>query len=316
MCTFRYVPGMAGFTDEPPAGDPQTDEPRKDQGVERLLELLWLFRVPGAVRDDAQVEACGYPDVRREDSAGRRTFTNDRQRLAELGIELVQLPGHRWRVSETSDPTAFQLTPAERAALLEAEILLGGDDGAADTRPVAPIPAAVPVLLAACRGRHPVTFAYDGRARTVHPSLVTVSGTGFWYLQADDPTLGRMRTFRIDRITGEVTVDRERTVRVSAVPVGLHPTGWDVDEPVDAVVVFAHEPLPEWLAMLGPCERDDTGTAGTERTWRWRTTNHAVFVARLLAIGPSARLVGPPQLRARLDEVLAAHLHAMGTAVR
>lgn len=291
---------------EPLDGSPGPD---KDAGVERLLALLWLFRLPGTVRSDAEIEECGYPDVHGEDSVGRKNFANDRHRLAGLGVELEHVPERDgWRVADSSDPTALQFTPQERQALLEAEILLAGDATAAVRRPALRVPAVVPVLLDACGHRHPVRFSYKGRPRTVRPAKVSVSENATWYLQALDEADGLDKVFRVDRIAGPVDVDRERTVPTPRTRPPRHPTAWDVDGPVDAVVVFDHEPKPEWLAMLGPCTPDPD----RPRTWHFRPTYHDAFVARVLAVGPDARLTGPPALVERLHDALRAHRTAPG----
>lgn len=292
-----------------------------DDGVERLLRLLWLFRTEGTVRTNDEIEACGYPDISGESSAGRKNFANDRERLNELGISLVSHDSG-WRVETIADALDSVLTDEERAAVSEAELLM---DAAGEELPVVTRqsgPACLPLLLGAAIDRHHVLFGYDGKDRRVDPYRVVASRQGHWYLHGFEEHAQADRIFRIDRIEDldrndpdhpAMLIDRStRSKRTKSAAVSVHPSTWSLDPPVDAVVRFEHEPLPEWIAMLGPPLPLESagGVSGPEGPVerRWRTSNHDAFVSRLLAIGPAAQLIGPPELLVRLVRLLRAHL--------
>ena len=290
-----------------------------DIGVERLLRLLWLFRHRDRVCSDDDIEACGYPDVRAELSTGRKNFANDRARLVRLGLSLERTPDEKhWMVAGEPDDVVLALTVAERDALTEAQLVVADSD---DSAPVAGtarpyVPGAVPVLLAAISDGRPVRFQYAEAARFVDPYRVAVTSTNRWYLLAIDrhaTTANTARVYRIDRIS-TATVDRDH--QVGPVPAGstwsLHPSTWPTDPPIDVTIRFAHEPLPEWLAMLGASMTlVGTDVAGQVDA-TFTVTNHQAFVRRVLAVG--ARVVAPPVIVDLAQSILAAHAAAYGVA--
>ena len=164
-----------------------------------------------------------------DDSEGRRTmFNRDKKALQTLGIDIVTttLSGQQAGVGAYSinkdsySQIDFGLTSDELEALqLAAAIVqieqpwgrqavqwLGGAVEEPPTGAVAHVAATSPVLatlFAAVRARATVNFAYHGRNRTVHPYGL-VSRKGFWYLVGHDTGHGTQRTFRVDRIEGEI----------------------------------------------------------------------------------------------------------------
>lgn len=318
---------------------PVSPDPAVDAGVERLLSLLWLFQAPGQRRRPDEIEACGYPDIHGANSAGRRNFLNDRDRLASLGIQLQQADDRSWTVIARGDELVELVDAAERDALLAAELIAGKPGPAAPGNPgqrgnpgnpgnpgesgriTSPVPEFVPTLAAASADGALTSFGYDGSTRRVLPCRVRVTRAGRWYLHAVDVDLGAERTYRIDRIDSFPDVDRTTVVdprwraMAAAADAGgraVHPTSWPVDARVEASVRFDHDPLPEWIAMLGaPVDRTSPDGSGRV-TLTWSTTHHLAFVSRVLAIGPAAELVGPPPLRGLLLEVLASHAARAG----
>lgn len=164
-----------------------------------------------------------------DDTEGRRTmFNRDKKALQSLGIDIVTttLSGQQAGVGaysinkESYSLIDFGLTHDELEALqLAAAVVqieqpwgrqavqwLGGAVEEPPTGAVAHVAAGSPVLtalFAAVRARSTVRFAYHGRERTVHP-FGLVSRKGFWYLVGHDTGHGTQRTFRVDRIEGEV----------------------------------------------------------------------------------------------------------------
>ena len=61
-------------------------------------------------------------------------------------------------------------------------------------------------MAATCRStgaRAEVTFGYHGRARVLRPYGI-INRNGFWYLVGFDTGYGEQRTYRVDRIEGDV----------------------------------------------------------------------------------------------------------------
>jgi predicted DNA-binding transcriptional regulator YafY len=270
-------------------------EPSVDSGVERILGLLWLFRKPNVVRAADEIEEAGYPDLAGEDSVGRRNFFNDRERLRDLGLELVDEGPGRYRMSGETE-VDIKFTAEEREALAAAELAVGDpiDPGSE------PRPQGVPVLLAAALSGHVVRFNYSGRQREVVPARLSLSSTGRWYVHGVSGD-GATKTYRIDRIEGDVEVDRTQAKIVDSSDVA-HPVLWNRDQAITATVRFAHEPSAEWVHLLGGGQAPNNPA---NEAWTFTTTNHRSFIRRLLAIGPSAQLLEPvgllDQLRHELD---------------
>jgi predicted DNA-binding transcriptional regulator YafY len=68
-----------------------------------------------------------------------------------------------------------------------------------------PVDGRLPVIHRAIAGRHRLRFTYSGRARTLAP-FGLLARHGKWYLIGEDVDLGAERTFRLDRIEGDIEV--------------------------------------------------------------------------------------------------------------
>lgn len=165
----------------------------------------------------------GYPTDR--DSA-RRQFERDKDALRGLGIPLrieesrwEDQAGYRIDRSEYELPD-LELTSEERAALhtavtavrleggqgREALWKLGGiDGGEAPTLGALPAVPHLPALMEASQRRAPVELTHRGRLRRLDPYAVTFRG-GNWYVTGHDHDRDDLRSFRADRIEGDVEV--------------------------------------------------------------------------------------------------------------
>lgn len=196
--------------------------------TERILNLLVLLTespVPLTLDRIAHLMEGQYPD----ESEGRRTaFERDKKVLRQIGVPIsVQTlaGGDAGRGAYSVDKTEyslidFGLTVDELAALQQAAATvqmgtkwgaravqwLGGEivdaEGPSATRVIANDPR-LPVLHSACTRRQELTFEYRSRARRVHPYGL-VARNGFWYLVAFDTDRSAVRTFRVDRVEGDV----------------------------------------------------------------------------------------------------------------
>lgn len=196
--------------------------------TERILNLLVLLTespVPLTLDRIAHLMEGQYPD----EHEGRRTaFERDKKVLREIGVPIsVQTlaGGDAGRGAYSVDKTEyalidFGLTDDEMAALQQAAATvqmgtkwggravqwLGGEivdaEGPAAARVIADDPR-LPVLHSACSRRQVLGFDYRGRARRVHPYGL-IARNGFWYLVGFDVDQSATKTFRVDRVDGDV----------------------------------------------------------------------------------------------------------------
>jgi len=196
--------------------------------VERLTNLLALLLE--TVQPLSLVEIAGelvgqYPESQ---TARRAAFERDKAALREIGVpidqEIVaggQYAGQTryWIDRARYELDDLQLDDDEMRALQvamaatrpgsasgqEAMWKLGAGmlDGVAPIAAIMPDVASLPVLREAVATRTAVSFGYRGVARTVDPWGLLLRD-GFWYLIGYDHGREDRRTYRIDRIDGEV----------------------------------------------------------------------------------------------------------------
>jgi predicted DNA-binding transcriptional regulator YafY len=194
-----------------------------------LLALL-LDTNRALTRPELMAEVSGYPE---SDVAARRAFERDKEMLRTMGVPIevttmadgVEM-GYRVRPSEYYLPD-LGLDDDENAALHVAvnAVTLGGAAGGegalmklagvagdatgsgSDTPPIAALPMvpALAPLFEGVRKRAEVHFEYRGEPRALQPWSVQ-SEKGRWYVTGYDVHRGGRRTFRADRIGGDVTV--------------------------------------------------------------------------------------------------------------
>lgn len=191
--------------------------------ITNLVALLLESRAPLTLERIA-FELKGFYEG--SDVAVRGAFERDKALLRDLGVPIeseVLSGGDAGRTGYRIDRRRYeladlQLTDDERHALQTAVAAARLDQGvfgllklgaAADgsTDVVANVPdlPGLPPLREAVATRSEVTFGYRARARTVHPYALLLRD-GFWYVIGFDPAAGEVRTYRVDRIEGEVVV--------------------------------------------------------------------------------------------------------------
>lgn len=253
--------------------------------AERLANLVtYLLDVeqPVALRTIVE-QVAGYPEA---SPSARTQFLRDRDDLRNEGvvIELTTVGNDdRYRI----DPDAYHLpdlglTEAEVLALkLAAEsVRLEGEDPdeallklgtlGADTPAIVALPSdrRLGGIYEAVRRRSLLRFRYDGVDRVLEPWGV-LCRDGFWYAHGLDRTRGEQRTFRVDRIDGDVAVDAERDAFEP--PAGFDP----------------HRDIPSL-----PFERTDDGGVVVLLPVR----NVAGLRSWLFGMLDHARVVGPPAM--------------------
>ena len=199
------------------------EAPAKLDRLERVTDLvLVLLDTSQPLTLDAIAhQVPGYPP---EHSARRQAFERDKRLLRDEGIPVLteRLPGHEqygYRIDRESFYLPdLDLEPDEQVALhlAVAGVHLGdpsgrdallklGAAGLGDVRPIASMvpPAALIELFEAVRTHATAEFAYRGEPRRVAPVGLWFR-FGHWYLVAWDLDRAAVRTFRVDRIEGEV----------------------------------------------------------------------------------------------------------------
>ena len=223
------------------------EAPAKLDRLERVTDLVLVLldtRQPLTL-DAIAHQVPGYPP---EHSARRQAFERDKRLLRDEGIPVLteRLPGHEqygYRIDRESFYLPdLALEPDEQVALhlAVAGVHLGdpsgrdallklGAAGLGDVRPIASMvpPAALIELFEAVRTRATAAFAYRGEPRRVAPVGLWFR-FGHWYLVAWDLDRAAVRTFRVDRMDGEVARGE--------------PGGAEVPQDVDVEAALPDEP--------------------------------------------------------------------------
>jgi proteasome accessory factor C len=199
------------------------EAPAKLDRLERVTDLVLVLldtRQPLTL-DAIAHQVPGYPT---EHSARRQAFERDKRLLRDEGIPVLtqRLPGHE-QYGYQIDRESFYLPdlalePDEQVALhlAVAAVHLGdpsgrdallklGAAGLGDVRPMASLvpPAALIELFEAVRTHATAAFTYRAEERRVAPVGLWFR-FGHWYLVAWDLDRTAVRTFRVDRIEGDV----------------------------------------------------------------------------------------------------------------
>ncbi len=294
---------------------------------ERLLNLLaCLLDSPNGrtLEELVAFPELGYPA---KHDAARRSFERDKDSLRAMGVPLavdVVDGEHRYRV----DPAEYylpdlDLTDDERAALWlavtavaleggpagggpaageQALMKLGGfDGGRAAPVAVVPLDETVVTLFEAYQRRATVSFGYRGERRTVEPWGL-FSRRGHWYLAGRDHGRDAERSFRTDRIEGDIDVG---PAGAFTVPDGYRASARPADQPLrygDGPVLAARIRVDAgWDAALfgypvdpeSSYTRLDDGSVLAEIP----VANRAAFRSLMIEFLDHAEVLEPPELR-------------------
>lgn len=233
--------------------------------VTNLLALLLETRRPLTLAEIAAELRDQYPAG---ESALRAAFERDKALLRSEGvpIDTETLAGDQaGQMAYRIDRRAYELadlglTDDERQALQlavaavrlgttwgeEALWKVGTVDDADDTAGIAAVLPSIPALAPlyeAVAGRCPAVFSYRGTRRTLHP-FGLLGREGNWYVVGHDVDRGEQRTYRVDRIEGDV--------KVGAAGSFERPAGFDVRQafPADAKVLGLDDPAASPVARV------------------------------------------------------------------
>jgi proteasome accessory factor B len=269
-------------------------------------------------RDKAALREIGVPieaETLTGDRAGESGYRIDRARyeLAELDLEPDERRALQLAFAAVRSSSGSTITAGEQALWK-----LGGahlDAGSTVTASVPELPA-LPALRDAAARRAVVQFTYHDRLRHVDPYGLMLRG-GFWYLIGRDHGHDELRTYRVDRIAGDVRVtghdgDFQRPDGFDArqvFPSDARHFGVVGDKAVTARVRIARERAPL-------VERE----VGSERVVARRrngaievavpASNAAPFASWVLGLADHAEVLSPKSVR---DEFVA-RLRALATA--
>jgi proteasome accessory factor B len=283
--------------------------------TDRLLTAEELHeRVPGYAADRATF---------------RRAFERDKETLRDLGIPISveQIDpddpsslGYRIRRDEyyLPDPgfeadelAALHLAASavrlEGAGGLEALWKLGG--AVAEHGPVAEI-AALPggahlaTLFGAISERRRVGFTYHDTRRELDPFRLSFRN-GHWYLAGRDHTRDDDRSFRLDRIDGDVEAIGDAGAFERPAVTGAQPPPWLLggDEPVTALLLVDTEQAGWAIGQVGPTGVQQRRGDGSV-VLAVHVTNRAAFRSFVLGFLDHAEVLEPPELRAEMIEWL------------
>jgi proteasome accessory factor B len=325
--------------------------------AERLLNLIaFLLETDRPITvQQIQDTVPGYAGLGRD--AFRRMFERDKDALREVGIPLERArfavqgePEEGYRIpKERYYLPDLDLAPEELAALwLAAGLVRLQDPGAARTallKLAGELPpdverarlswlsadlglavAGLPRAFEAVADRKTVTFDYRGRSgrqtRRLDPyGLVHRKGT--WYLVGRDHDRQENRSFRLDRVEGEIRFASPSTGADFDPPEGFRPEqalelppfvgkdevpGRDGAGPTAGALVSFDASTAWWVERTHPwlsLSWADDGRASA----RVPVSEPSGFISWLLSLGEGAELIEPPELRQevldRLERVCA-----------
>lgn len=294
-----------------------------DDRLERLTNLVaFLLHSDRPVTQAEIVESVpGYPPGT---DARRQAFERDKRLLRDERIPLVE-EGGRYRIRaedyflpdlglDDAERLALQVavaavsvSPGEAAAGLRklggTAVSTGGGLGPTGLRADLVAPPVLPTLHAAARDRAEIRLTYGDHQRVVEPWGLLFRG-GHWYLVAHDRLRAARRTFRVDRIQGDVVIgdpgsfDRPAGFDVAAA-VPREPWLMGGDEAITAVVVVDAALAGRVEAELGPAARSERRPDGSAVV-RLPVVNRQVFLSWVLGWLDHATVLGPPELRAEV----------------
>lgn len=264
------------------------------QAYQRLLDIALALTAAGKVGVSTPdlMQRVGYPDT----DSGKRKMMRDLDDLKASGLVIenaadsgedgryVLQPGDvRWRLEFTS---------AQRSALQAA--LAAADAGTVSIERSDP-PIDLDRVREAVSSSCAMTFRYNGRVRTVDPIAWRWSSHQL-VVEGWERDSEMVKSFAVVRILDlELGPPGSGASRPEARRPGLDPITWLVDDPVTATIECPGF-TDDVIALVGG--EADGDVVHVE------VTNRLVFLARIVELGPRARLSGPEQLRTELKNLL------------
>jgi predicted DNA-binding transcriptional regulator YafY len=289
-----------------------------------LLALLLEARVPQTFEQITDALRSQYPEGV---SALRGAFERDKALLREVGVPIEQevLSGSEagqtgYRIDRGRyELTDLELAEDERQALQLAVAAVRSSDAqfgllklggvAGGTSAVSaelPHLAQLPSLRDAIARRCEVQFGYHGGQRSLWPFGLLLR-EGFWYVIGHDVDREALRTFRVDRIAGDVTVGDEQSFTRPADfdPRQVFPDPKEIGDASasKAIVRVGAARVAAVLRELGDGAIHERHANG-EVSFVVACANLPAFRSWVLGLGEHAEVIDPPEARAAIVEWL------------
>jgi proteasome accessory factor B len=304
--------------------------------IERLLDLIaaLLHTERPLTAEQLHERIPGYPP---EKDSFKRAFERDKKDLRDMGVPLriepiagAMPPEEGYRIDPAEyylpDPglDADELAAIHLAAsavrlegasatpgLAKLGAPLGGDDTPST---IATLPAAphLSTVFDAVASRRRLAFRYGDKDRRVDPFRLQHQ-RGRWYLQGHDHGAGEARSFRLDRVVGDVEVGEPGSAEIDLDPADnpLTLDGWALgdDEPVDARVRIAAAQARVAVTQVGTAVEAKWGDDGSV-VLTLPVRRPEGFRSFVLGFLDDAEVLEPPELR----DDLVAWLRATATS--
>ena len=289
-----------------------------------LLALLLEARVPQTFEQITDALRSQYPDG---PSALRGAFERDKALLREVGVPIEQEVLSGTEAGQTGyriDRGRYELTDLELAAderhalqlavaavrssdaqfgLLKLGGVAGGTSAVSAELPHLP---QLPPLRDAIARRCEVRFGYQAGRRILWPFGLLLR-EGFWYVIGHDVDREALRTFRVDRIEGDIAASDEQmfTRPTDFDPRQVFPDPKEIGDAsaAKAVVRVGSARVAAALRELGEGaieQRQDNGDV----SFLVACANLPAFRSWVLGLGEHAEVIGPPEARSALVEWL------------
>lgn len=254
------------------------------------------------------IEVGGFDPVF-EDEAGYRIkpegYSLDLGQITGTEIALLSLAAEAWRGAALDDAAHSALTKL-RSMGVESDL-----DAIPSIAPRLSTPHVdFQSIIAAISERRTISFAYLSPTlrpedRTIAPFAIATRGS-HWYLAGNDLTKSALRTFRLDRIDGEITINKSGT--------GYEiPTGFDLFASLDSQH-NAHIATLDIRKGKAHLLRNTALTCIDKGEWDRITVNYfdaQRFIDLLLWHGDDALVIEPNELRmgiiTALQEIVLCH---------
>jgi predicted DNA-binding transcriptional regulator YafY len=291
--------------------------------VTNLLTLLLERRAPLTLQqifDELEGQYPGTADTQRS------MFERDKSMLRQIGVPIDTEVLGGTQAGQTGylidrrkyELHDLQLDDDERHALQMAVATIRSDPGqeavwklggsaVPATTVMAHLPQldGLPPLRAAIADRATVAFLYRGEQRRVDPYGLLLR-EGYWYVIGFDHVRSDRRTFRVDRIDGEIVAGDAGAFDV---PPGFDPRaefpndpkrlGDDDTDPQVAQVAVYGPVVGVVRAELGDAAVADERPDGSV-VFTVHCTNRGAFRSWVLGLGTDVEVLGPPEVRADL----------------
>jgi predicted DNA-binding transcriptional regulator YafY len=308
LALVPYLLNRQGIPLAEAAGDVGISEAQ----LEKDLELLFVCGLPGHMPDDL-IEAdweTGRVYVGNADTIARPLRLGVDEVLALLvGLRmLAALPGLQDRAALDRAITKLQSVAGTAAGRAGDHVAVEVDVAAEET-----VLTACRQALAEGRRLH-LRYYVPGRDETtrrdVDPMRLAIA-EGRTYLEGWCHRAEAVRLFRLDRVVSVEVLEVPAAVPPQAEPLDLD-HGLFRPGPDDLVATLDLRPAGRWVPEYYPCE-DTTELPDGGLRVRLRTPDPQWLCRLALRLGPTARVVDPPQLVAAVRAEAAAALAAYQT---